>query len=35
MIGSQVYAQWVLFDAKANSAGLVTTNAARIKIGRK
>ena len=33
-IGAEIHTQWVLFDAAANG-GLITSNAARVKVGRQ
>ena len=35
LIGAQLHTQWVLFDTAANNGGLITSNAAYIKIGRQ
>ena len=35
LIGAQIHTQWVLFDTAANNGGLITSNAASIKIGRQ
>jgi hypothetical protein len=35
LVGTQVYTQWLLVDTSANAAGFITSNAARLKMGRQ